>query len=63
MTGYIMAQVFGGGTVPDEALLPLLHLPTPIQPTGDLEYRMAQMEQWMKIVLDETGIGKRRGGM
>ena len=64
MTGYIMAQYLVEAGSTDEApYFPVApDLPT-IQPTGDLEYRMAQMEQWMKIVLDETGIGKRRGGM
>ena len=62
MTGYIMAQYLVEAGSTDEApYFPIA--PDTIQPTGDLEYRVAQLEQWMKIVLDETGIGKRRGGM
>ena len=62
MTGYIMAQYLAEVNSTDEApYFPVA--PDTIQPTGDLEYRVAQLEQWMKIVLDETGIGKRYGGM
>ncbi len=64
MTGYIMAQYLAEVNSTDEApYFPVAPTEQPIVPTGDLEYRMEQMEQWMKIVLDETGIGKRRGGM
>ena len=61
MTGYIMAQYLAEVNSTDEApYFPVA--PDTIQPTGDLEYRVAQLEQWMGIVLNETGIDKRIRG-
>lgn len=66
MDGYIMAQyLFESGESDEPQYIPAAPYPdqpanTP--PSGDADYRLEQLEAWVKIILDETGIGKKHGG-